>query len=247
MPLNKTKHRRLQFSLRFLLLFVLVVSIPLAWFGAHLAKARRQQHVVAEIKNRRGSVTYDDEYEALRRLLSNDRESDGDAVVPSDDSWQTRLFGYDYSHTVASIQLSRLSGSKAPGSPFRDDDLRWITELRDLQQVSLRFHPITDEGLQTLTSLAHLKKLCLYGTDISDAGLPYLVALKELESLDVGGTRVSVPGVVAAFHSRLRELHLSNDQIEAAGGWDAVKKSLPGTRIWEIFVSPKGDVSVFSK
>ena len=51
--------RRFQYSLRTLLLFVLLVNIVMAWFGANWRAAGQQRDAVAAIKALGGSVRYD--------------------------------------------------------------------------------------------------------------------------------------------------------------------------------------------
>ncbi len=74
--------QRFQFSFRSLLVFVLALSVPLAWLAMELQKARRQRAAVERILETGGDVMYDyehHEYQSdtfapaiMRKLLGND-------------------------------------------------------------------------------------------------------------------------------------------------------------------------------
>ena len=53
------KRRFLRFSLRALLLFVVVLSVPLGWFAWEMQRARRQRVAVDRIWELGGEVFYD--------------------------------------------------------------------------------------------------------------------------------------------------------------------------------------------
>ena len=56
---RQPNRRWLQFSLRSLLVFVLIVSIPCSWFAVRLRKAERQKAAVEEFGKAGGWVSYD--------------------------------------------------------------------------------------------------------------------------------------------------------------------------------------------
>ena len=55
----KPKRRWFQYSLRSLLLFMLLASVLFAWLGRHLARARVQRPIVARIEAAGGHAYYD--------------------------------------------------------------------------------------------------------------------------------------------------------------------------------------------
>jgi len=55
----KPKRHWNQFSLRTLLVFVLVLSVPLGWFAMTMQRARRQREAVEGIRELYGDVSYD--------------------------------------------------------------------------------------------------------------------------------------------------------------------------------------------
>lgn len=55
----KRKRRWLQFSLRSLMIFTLVVAIPCAWLGHRIEEKRRERQAVAAIVKLGGGLRYD--------------------------------------------------------------------------------------------------------------------------------------------------------------------------------------------
>ena len=56
---RKSRRRLLRFSLRALLVFVLLLSVPLAWFAWKMERARKQREAVEWILGTGGEVLYD--------------------------------------------------------------------------------------------------------------------------------------------------------------------------------------------
>lgn len=54
-----TKHRRFRFSLRTLLIVVVVLGVVLGWFAFKMRKAERQRKAVEAIREAGGVVIYD--------------------------------------------------------------------------------------------------------------------------------------------------------------------------------------------
>jgi hypothetical protein len=61
-PSPKRRRRFLQFSVRTLLVFVLLVSIGMSWFAVKMQKARRQREAVEAIVKAGRLVAYDYQY-----------------------------------------------------------------------------------------------------------------------------------------------------------------------------------------
>ena len=57
------------------------------------------------------------------------------------------------------------------GRPLANDDLRWLTPLITVTDLSMESTPIGDAGLSHLSSLTRLEWLNLYQTRLSDKGL----------------------------------------------------------------------------
>ncbi len=161
------KRRWYQFSLKTLLLFVLLCSLPLSWLGVKLDRARKQRQTVVQIskKCRNGSVHFD--Y--------------GKGKV-----WLRKLFGDDFVPAI---------GVELRGPQVTDAVLEHVKGLRHLQVLSLEDTQVTDAGLVHLKALTSLQVLCLDGARLTDAGLEHLKGLTSLKRLDLDDTQVTDAGV----------------------------------------------------
>ena len=77
-----------------------------------------------------------------------------------------------------------------------DGDLRLLSGLTAMTDLSLEETAIGDAGLESLAPLKELRWLNLYRTRIGDAGLARLKSLEKLEHLPLGETRVTDAGLV---------------------------------------------------
>lgn len=172
--MNETpKHRRrwFQFSLRTLLVFMLLASIPLSWVAVKLQRARRQRAAVEAIEELGGAVGYD----------------------PLAPDWQSELLGRDFFGHVAVIVFRDFkvtdAGVVVEGITVTDAGLEHLKELTQLTHLSLRHAEITDAGLEHLKGLSQLEDLDIQHTRVTDAGLKHLQGLKRLKWLHISGTR----------------------------------------------------------
>jgi len=172
---SKPKLRWYQFSLRSLLLFVLVAGMGFGWLGSMVQPIRNEVNAVAEIQGMGGTVT--------RGL-----------VKISDSSFETRLkrkTGFDQwlrrrlgaGHAANRVELK--------DTGVTDADLATLKHLPDLEYLTLANTQITDAGLAHLAGLNNLLVLTLSNTQVTDAGLVHLKALDKLEQLDLDGTKVT--------------------------------------------------------
>ena len=88
MDVKLAKRRRFRYSLRGLMLLILVLCIGL---GVWAEKARRQRSAVAAILSSGGDAAYD--YEMVNGDYQADRH-------PSEPKWLLRLSGIDFFHNV---------------------------------------------------------------------------------------------------------------------------------------------------
>ncbi len=71
-----------------------------------------------------------------------------------------------------------------------DNDLRYLSGLRDLHTLQLMDHAIGDEGVRLLEPLTNLQILDLEGTDITGAAVESLGCFGLLTQLDLAGTAI---------------------------------------------------------
>jgi hypothetical protein len=191
------KRRWFQFSLRALLVFVLLVSIGMSWFAVKMQRARRQRKAVEEIRKAGGMVGYA-------------HGLDDPFAEPSVSKWARELLGDDFffdvvivsvgrdvgdreaSHLKALNNLTHLDLSYTQGTGA---GLEHLERLTNLEWLDLRHTQVTDAGLEHLKGLTNLQWLDLIGTQVSDAGLDHLRGLNGLLLLDLDGTQVTPEGV----------------------------------------------------
>ena len=163
-PKPKRRRRWYQFSLRTLMLFMVVCAVGSAWVGSKLEATRREQAVVAKLESVGGWVEYHD--------------IDGP-------SWVTKHF-----HRVRAVYLNEtrvLTGDILHLDQMDDSDLRaldWLKvtddtlvplkDLMRLEYLGLSGSQITDVGLEYLNEMTSLAMLWLENTQVTDEGVEKL-------------------------------------------------------------------------
>lgn len=84
---------------------------------------------------------------------------------------------------IVSLRLSRM--------PVKDEDLKFISELKELQKLDLNFTDISGTGLKELVGLKKLRTLSLSGTRVTLKQVQALVSKKGLSELSVWNTSLS--------------------------------------------------------
>ena len=186
------RRRWYQFSLRTLMLFMVVCAIPSAWVGSKLEATRREQVVVAEIEKLGGDVAYHD-------MIGPD--------------WLARHF--------RKVGVVAFGGPFGNPTQTTDNDLKHLKELTSLKWLVLTNTPVTDAGLEHLTGLTHLRSLSLESTQFTDAGLEPLKGLTNLEDLWLTRTQVTDAGVEklqkALPHCRIHHWPSPPEEIDSGG------------------------------
>lgn len=98
---------------------------------------------------------------------------------------------------------------------YNSKSLEELSEIKE-QIVSLRLSrmPVKDEDLDFISKLKELRKLDLNFTDISGSGLQDLSALKKLQVLSLSGTKVKVQQLLPLISNKnLRELSVWNTSL----------------------------------
>jgi hypothetical protein len=183
MPTPRPKRRTrkfLQFSLRTLLIFVLLVSIGMSWFAVKMEKARRQKEAVEAIRKMGGCVYYDYQFGEDRAFLAT--------AEPPYPQWARALLGDDFFFDVDCV-------SPIFNGTFRDDEAIHLKALKNLNTLALSGTDITDAGLEHFEGLASLEHLYLGYSQVTDAGLEHLEGLTRLDVLYLEQTQVTPEGV----------------------------------------------------
>ena len=153
----KPKRRRYQFSLRTLLVFVLLVSVGLSWLGVKMNQARKQREAVEAIVKAGGVVDYDYEMDEYGRAT--------EATEPAAPAWLRKVFGDDLFREVTCAGLGVNAG---------DAELEYVKGLTKLEYLDIFDSQVTDAGLEHLNGLTELKELMLLDTQVTDEGVKKL-------------------------------------------------------------------------
>ena len=221
---------RLQFSLRTLLVFVLLASIGLGWLGSKIWRIRNEMqrktpelNAVAEIRKMGGSVTLG--VEELPRYHVKSRVPRSKPGTAFDRWLRSRLGASDrpYSYPANWVTLHN--------SGVTDADLVAVQSLPDLEFLSLDNTQITDAGLALLARLDNLLVLTLSNTQVTDSGLVHLRNLANLQILDLEGTQVTDAGLAHLKGlTSLRHLAFRNTQVTDQGVKE-LQQALPNCEI----------------
>jgi internalin A len=220
-PVSRPWRRFLRFSVRGLIVVVLLIG---GWLGWIVRSARIQQVAVAAIENAGGFVWYDWQWSKGRSIPG---------AQPWAPRWLVDRIGVDYFGHVTCVmlfpvatdgvlakvglltQLQELNLYRSSVSDFGLSHLRGLNELTTLY---LGRTPVTDAGLAHLGGLTNLRELKLDSTEVSDAGLAHLSRLSKLTNLDLRNTQVTDAGLA---HIRgltsLSRLELEGSQVTDAG------------------------------
>jgi hypothetical protein len=175
------KRRWLRFSLRGMLLGVMLLA---AWLGWHVHRVQVQTRVVERVHELGGNINYD--FETQRDARGN-YTTDPKAVLPFP-RWIIRLLGVDHFSNVTIVSLRQTSAT--------DEDLRLVGTVRSVEVLDLTETKITGVGLRHLVRLSHLRILSLWNTRVDDEGLTHLAGHREMWSLVLDGSDVTDAGLV---------------------------------------------------
>lgn len=202
--------RWLQFRLRTLLIVVLLLSLPLSWFGTRLARAGKQREAVVAIKRLGGSVVYDWE----------DASSSSAAKPPS--SWLRTLLGDDFFDTIVRVEFWDPCVTNA--------DLKHVDVLTELQTLVLFSTHVTDSGLVHLEHLSELRTLSLLCRQTTDTGLEHLHGLDKLQHLCCSSTVTDAGLEHLKLLTNLKRLRF-HDENATDEGIENLQEALPDCEI----------------
>jgi hypothetical protein len=167
--------RLLRFSVRGLIVFVVVVGAGLGWI---VRQAQIQRDAVAAITRAGGWAAYDWQWRGGKMI------SEGTPWAPG---WLVDLIGVDYFDHVTAVGFPETSG-------VTDATLAHVGSLTRLQVLYVNSPSLSDAWLVHLKGLTKLSGLDLSGTHITDAGLAHLKGLIKLTNLSLFGTQVTDAG-----------------------------------------------------
>jgi uncharacterized membrane protein len=116
-------------------------------------------------------------------------------------------------------QLIELNLNKLP---VKDDDLKIVSQFKNLRELFLNFTDVTDGGLSQLTTLQQLKSLSLSGTKVTPASLKKIIASKELSTVTIWNTSISDKEI-----EQLKSINPTVDFVTGYDGKDSVQLNAP--------------------
>jgi hypothetical protein len=202
---SRTGWRRLlRFSLRGLLLLVLVVSV---WLGWQVHRAHKQRRAIARIQELGGSVHFDYQIDPdpSSALVVDTRKQ------PWASQWLRDIVGDEYFRQIVAVNLTR--------TRVHDDDLWILGDLPYVEHLYIHETQITDAGLSQIARLVpQLKWLGLGKTLVTDDGLAALKELRRLENLHLWQTAIGDKGMKHLESlTTIRSLSLDRTLVGDAG------------------------------
>jgi hypothetical protein len=196
-----------QFTIRSLLVLVVVVALPCSWLAVAIKKSRGQRKAVEAIESLGGAVRYD-----WQDYLPGTYWGTPPPPRPQPGAaWLRRIVGGDFFASVEEVSLVEPEVTDAALENFRelpalqilyldgtqttDDGLENLRRLTGLENLSLRDTKITDRGLGYFRGLTNLQYLDLSGTEVTDAGLENLRGLTKIQQLWLHGAKVTDAGL----------------------------------------------------
>jgi len=226
-PVSRSWRRYSRFSVRGLIVLVLVIGAGLGWL---VRSARIQREAVAAIWNAGGVVYYDWQWDEMYIPKGN----------PRTPRWLADLIGFDYFDHAAAVvscqnplsppkpaidavivqvgSLTRLQRLNLGYSSFSEAGLVHLKGLTNLSDLGLACTQVTDVGLANLKGMTKLSELSLFRTQVTDAGLVHLKGMTNLNYLVLGSTLVTDAGLVHLKGlTKLTYLDLDCTQVTDAG------------------------------
>ncbi len=148
-PVSRPWRRFLRFSMRGMIVFVLVSGIGLAWMVRAIRSAQIQRDAVVAIENAGGVVRYDWEWPA------------GEPWAPQ---WLVDLVGVPYFGNVIVVEFYS-------SSTTADATVAQVGRLTELRDLDLHLLNVSDADLAHLKGLTKLSQLYLSATGATEAGV----------------------------------------------------------------------------
>ncbi len=185
----------LQFSLRGLLVLMLLVALGLGWLMPQWRQVWLEDRVAEEIRLAGGTVF---------------RESDFSWIIPAPEPpaiWRTWLIGANAGNPVSTAIL-------APDSS--PEILKSLKHLRGLHALYLEGMRVRDDHIEHLLAMSELEVLDLSATDITDLGAMRLASLSNLEALSLNHTAITDRTLEAFSDTSLESLDVDDTDITMA-------------------------------
>jgi hypothetical protein len=227
--------RRMQFSLKALLVLISIAAVCVAGVNSVLHRMRDRQRAIAALETRGGRIYFETgRRPTLNRLIDKWLLGDVvevycDARITRDDmvfieplTTVRRLTLSNQTVTDADLMclrpLSRLETLHLDGTSVTGEGLDQLQTFRSLRDLTLWGTALTDAGLRRLSQMHGLVWLRLSLTNVGDDGLRYLSGLERLKWLGFDSALVTDEGLAHLRNlRRLEELYLNCPCVTDAG------------------------------
>lgn len=196
--------RWLQFRLKTLFWFLLLISLPLGWLGMKLANKRTELRNAEILRSLGATVGMCGETGRQGRTEPFAQDVTWlDSIGLGRQNIHVEYVDYrsDQSHThgkrafLIAKRFARISAISFSNCDIDDDAVVGIERLDNLNRLQLDGSLVSDKIVPRLLHLRKLYSLRLEATLITDSGFEQLAQLPELTSLSVEGTQVTEEAV----------------------------------------------------
>jgi hypothetical protein len=237
-PAPRPWRRFLRFSVRGLLVLVMVIGVGLGWL---VRNAQIQREAVAAIRRAGGAALYDEEMRGPTQAHSRpaawvdvirtriDRNYFSNVV--SVHWWGGEGLSTDDQVVVHISHLRRVATLNLSGRAVTDSRFARLNNLSNVETLMLQHTAITDSGLASLEGMKDLRFLLISGPTLTDKGLEHLRGLDSITTLSLQDSRISDAGMVHLRKlTKLSVLNLCGTQVTEAGTKE-LKQALPSLTI----------------
>ena len=222
---SQPRHFRFQFSLRTLLLLVLLVSLGMSWLATRIGQTDQECRIADSIESHQGDLCWGIEirndrfygsyrpskdvlpwnaYDAVRFLespYSIFRTIQTVSFARYTDRHPTLMTRTDFAMSADVLSqighLKHLRQLNLAGTNTTDEMLAGIQNMRSLEELNLQRTAITDDGLKHLRRFHRLRHLNVSETRVTGVGFDYLDGLTHLEVLNLDGTPITSEGLAS--------------------------------------------------
>ncbi len=212
------KRRWFQFSLRTLVVVMLLVSLVLGYWGYARRRAQRQWEAVRAIREAGGTVRDDNMYWPHPN---------------NSPTWQRRLgiecpeaFHVDVTLSEGSgkeimphlRQLRELKDIRLDGDWLDDEGMKALFDSSNLTNLEIASDQITDTGILSIAGNKKLQTLSLSGKQLTDRGMAVVAQLPEVVFLELKLANATGEGLMhLRNHPQLKSLTISGAMASDAG------------------------------
>jgi len=225
----------LRYSLRTLLVVIVVSAIGLAFLNARRREASVQRRNVATIRQAGGVALYS--YQVKWNESDLCIEETGNDV-PQVQGWLLDMLGVDFFCHVVDVSVSTPQKTAKGVAASSSDVVEAVMDFRSLKRLELNSCPLPVGSLRRVSELPQLRELVLWGCEfdelelvhlgecprlqvltirysvLSAEGAKHLAAIKNLQQLDIAGTDVGDAALLEILKNRsLKAITLTGTSV----------------------------------